>query len=135
MAARAADSTAPPTAARHGSGLRSMVCPKAPTDASASRSRPTLIASTPSSKPAIPQGDTHALWIAPGATRRLPAANDGGAKITLDGGKNWPPEDNQPTAQFYHVITDTATPYRVYGSQQDSGTVAIVSRSDDGVID
>ena len=44
-------------------------------------------------------------------------------------------QDNQPTAQFYHVITDTATPYRVYGPQQDSGTVAIVSRSDDGSID
>ena len=63
------------------------------------------------------------------------ASNDGGVTVTLDGGKNWTRQDNQPTAQFYHLITDGATPYRVYGAQQDSGTVAIVSRSDDGVID
>ena len=83
----------------------------------------------------IPHGDNHGLWIDPKDTRRMIASNDGGVTVTLDGGKNWTREDNQPTAQFYHVITDTATPYRVYGSQQDSGTVAIVSRSDDGSID
>ena len=83
----------------------------------------------------IPHGDNHGLWIDPRDTRRMIASNDGGVTITLDGGKNWTPENNQPPAQFYHVITDTATPYRVYGSQQDSGTVAIVSRSDDGSID
>ncbi len=83
----------------------------------------------------VPHGDNHGLWIDPKDTRRMIASNDGGVTITLDGGKNWTREDNQPTAQFYHVITDAATPYRVYGSQQDSGTVAIASRSDDGVID
>ncbi len=83
----------------------------------------------------VPHGDNHGLWIDPKDTRRMIAANDGGVTITLDEGKNWSLEDNQPTAQFYHVITDTATPYRVYGSQQDSGTVAIASRSDDGSID
>ena len=83
----------------------------------------------------VPHGDNHGLWIDPRDTQRMIAANDGGVTVTLDGGKNWTLEDNQPTAQFYHVITDTATPYRVYGSQQDSGTVAIASRSDDGAID
>jgi photosystem II stability/assembly factor-like uncharacterized protein len=83
----------------------------------------------------VPHGDNHGLWIDPTNTRRMIAANDGGVTVTLDGGKNWTREDNQPTAQFYHVITDTGTPYRVYGSQQDSGTVAIASRSDDGSID
>jgi photosystem II stability/assembly factor-like uncharacterized protein len=63
------------------------------------------------------------------------ASNDGGVTVTLDGGNNWTRQENQPTAQFYHVTTDSATPYRVYGPQQDSGTVAIVSRSDDGSID
>jgi photosystem II stability/assembly factor-like uncharacterized protein len=82
----------------------------------------------------IPHGDNHGLWIDPRDTRRMIASNDGGVTVTVDGGKNWTREDNQPTAQFYHVITDTATPYRVYGSQQDSGTVAIVSRSDEGAI-
>jgi photosystem II stability/assembly factor-like uncharacterized protein len=83
----------------------------------------------------IPHGDNHGLWIDPQNTRRMIASNDGGVTVTLDGGKNWTRQDNQPTAQFYHVITDTATPYRVYGAQQDAGTVAIVSRSDDGSID
>ncbi|MFZ0297582.1 MAG: hypothetical protein WAM13_04480 [Candidatus Sulfotelmatobacter sp.] len=83
----------------------------------------------------IPHGDNHGLWIDPRDTRRMIASNDGGVTVTLDGGKNWTREDNQPTAQFYHVITDSAVPYRVYGAQQDSGTVAIASRSDDGSID
>jgi photosystem II stability/assembly factor-like uncharacterized protein len=83
----------------------------------------------------VPHGDNHGLWIDPRDTRRMIASNDGGVTVTLDGGKNWTREDNQPTAQFYHVITDSAVPYRVYGAQQDSGTVAIASRSDDGAID
>jgi photosystem II stability/assembly factor-like uncharacterized protein len=82
----------------------------------------------------VPHGDNHGLWIDPQNTRRMIASNDGGVTITLDGGKTWTSEDNQPTAQFYHVITDSATPYRVYGPQQDSGTVASVSRSDEGSI-
>jgi photosystem II stability/assembly factor-like uncharacterized protein len=82
----------------------------------------------------VPHGDNHGLWIDPQNSRRMIASNDGGVTVTLDGGKNWTAEDNQPTAQFYHVITDSATPYRVYGPQQDSGTVAIASRSDDGSI-
>jgi photosystem II stability/assembly factor-like uncharacterized protein len=83
----------------------------------------------------VPHGDNHGLWIDPRDTRRMIAANDGGVTVTLDGGRNWTREDNQPTAQFYHVTIDSATPYRVYGAQQDSGTVAIASRSDDGDID
>jgi photosystem II stability/assembly factor-like uncharacterized protein len=83
----------------------------------------------------VPHGDNHGLWIDPLDTRRMIASNDGGVTVTLDGGRNWTRQDNQPTAQFYHIITDAATPYRVYGPQQDSGTVAIASRSDDGSID
>ncbi|HTW30921.1 MAG TPA: hypothetical protein VMD76_04535 [Candidatus Sulfotelmatobacter sp.] len=83
----------------------------------------------------VPHGDNHGLWIDPMNTQRMIASNDGGVTVTLDGGKNWTAEDNQPTAQFYHVIVDNATPYRVYGAQQDSGSVGIVSRSDDGPID
>jgi photosystem II stability/assembly factor-like uncharacterized protein len=83
----------------------------------------------------VPHGDNHGLWIDPMDTRRMIASNDGGVTVTLDGGKNWTRQDNQPTAQFYHVIADNAAPYRVYGAQQDSGTVAIASRSDDGSID
>jgi photosystem II stability/assembly factor-like uncharacterized protein len=82
----------------------------------------------------VPHGDNHGLWIDPKNTKRMIASNDGGVTVSLDGGKSWTREDNQPTAQFYHVITDTRTPYYVYGSQQDSSTVAIASRSDDGAI-
>jgi photosystem II stability/assembly factor-like uncharacterized protein len=83
----------------------------------------------------VPHGDNHGLWIDPKNPRRMIASNDGGATVTLDGGKTWSREDNQPTAQFYHVITDTRSPYFVYGAQQDNSTIGIASRSDNGVID
>jgi photosystem II stability/assembly factor-like uncharacterized protein len=83
----------------------------------------------------VPHGDHHGLWIDPKNPRRMIAANDGGVTLTLDGGKTWTRQDNQPTAQFYHVITDKRTPYYVYGAQQDNSTVAIASRSDEGTID
>ena len=79
-------------------------------------------------------GDNHGLWIDPKNSKRMIASNDGGVSVSLDGGKSWTREDNQPTAQFYHVITDTRTPYYVYGSQQDNSSVAIASRSDSGAI-
>ena len=82
----------------------------------------------------MPHGDNHNLWIDPKDTKRMIASNDGGVTVTLDGGKSWTRQDNQPTAQFYHVITDTRTPYYVYGSQQDNSSVAIASRSDSGAI-
>ncbi|NDQ58279.1 MAG: glycosyl hydrolase [Acidipila sp.] len=82
-----------------------------------------------------PHGDNHALWIDPANPQRMIEGNDGGATISVDGGKSWTRQDNQPTAQFYHVTTDTRYPYYVYGAQQDNSTVAISSRSDTGVID
>ena len=82
----------------------------------------------------VPHGDNHGLWIDPKNPRRMIASNDGGVTITLDGGKTWTREDNQPTAQFYHVITDNRSPYYVYGAQQDNSTIAIASRSDEGSI-
>ncbi|MBF6592256.1 MAG: exo-alpha-sialidase, partial [Ktedonobacterales bacterium] len=41
----------------------------------------------------------------------------------------WSSIYNQPTAEFYHVTTDDATPYRVYGAQQDNSTISVPSRS------
>jgi photosystem II stability/assembly factor-like uncharacterized protein len=81
-----------------------------------------------------PHGDHHALWIDPKDPRHLINGNDGGASISLDGGKAWTAPYNQPTAQFYHVAVDNRFPYRVYGAQQDNSTIAIASRDDDGVI-
>lgn len=82
----------------------------------------------------LPHGDNHGLWIDPQNTRRMIASNDGGVTVSLDGGQHWTRQDNQATAQFYHVITDTRTPYYVYGAQQDNSTMAIASRSNDGSI-
>ncbi|HET7212921.1 MAG TPA: glycosyl hydrolase, partial [Terriglobia bacterium] len=82
-----------------------------------------------------PHGDNHGLWIDPGNPERLINGNDGGATISVDGGKAWSTEYNQPTAQFYHVTTDSRFPYYIYGAQQDNSTVGIASASPDGAID
>ena len=82
-----------------------------------------------------PHGDNHGLWIDPMHPQWMIVANDGGASVSHDTGKSWTTENNQPTAQFYHVATDNAVPYRVYGAQQDNSTVGIVSRSDGFAID
>ena len=78
--------------------------------------------------------DYHYIWIDPNDSRRMIQASDQGATITVDGGNTWGSWYNQPTAQFYHVVTDNQFPYHVYGSQQDSGTVALPSRTDHGFI-
>ncbi len=82
-----------------------------------------------------PHGDNHALWIDPTNPKRLANGNDGGATISTDGGDSWTSVYNQPTAQFYHVITDNRFPYYIYGAQQDNSTVAIASASPKGGID
>jgi photosystem II stability/assembly factor-like uncharacterized protein len=81
-----------------------------------------------------PHGDNHGLWIDPNNPERMINGNDGGANVSVNGGKTWTRQDSQPTAQFYHVITDNQFPYRVYGAQQDNTTVSIASRSDGGMI-
>ena len=83
----------------------------------------------------LSSGDNHGLWIDPRDSNRMILSNDGGVTVSLDGGKTWSQEDNQPTGQFYHVVTDTRSPYYLYGSQQDAGSVAIASRSDQPAID
>ncbi len=55
--------------------------------------------------------------------------NDGGATVTFNGAWSWSSLYNQPTAEFYHVTTDSRTPYRVYGAQQDNSTICVPSRS------
>jgi photosystem II stability/assembly factor-like uncharacterized protein len=82
----------------------------------------------------VPHGDTHFLWIDPKDPTRMINGNDGGATVSLDGGRTWSSVHNQPTAQFYHVTTDASFPYRILGAQQDNSTVSIASRSDDGAI-
>jgi len=79
-------------------------------------------------------GDHHALWIDPTDPRHMINANDGGASVSLDTGATWSTQDNQPTAQFYHVAVDNRFPYWVYGAQQDNSNLAVASFDDEGVI-
>lgn len=78
---------------------------------------------------AVPHSDNHDLWIAPEDSKRMVNANDGGANVSFNGGQSWTGQDNQPTAQFYHVAVDNQFPYWVYGAQQDNTTVRIASRT------
>jgi len=75
--------------------------------------------------------DFHAMWIDPKNPQRQMLGVDQGAIVTLNDGKTWSSWHNQPTAQIYHVSTDNRFPYWVYGSQQDSGSVGLPSRSRD----
>ena len=78
--------------------------------------------------------DYHTIWINPENPDIIALAVDQGATITVNGGQTWSSWYNQPTAQFYHVITDNEFPYWVYGAQQESGSVGTASRSDFGQI-
>jgi photosystem II stability/assembly factor-like uncharacterized protein len=73
--------------------------------------------------------DYHELWIDPDEPRRMVLSSDQGTIVTRNGGETWSSWYNQPTAQFYHVVTDNQFPYWVYGAQQDSGSAATPSRS------
>ncbi|MFC0655513.1 WD40/YVTN/BNR-like repeat-containing protein [Mongoliitalea lutea] len=77
-----------------------------------------------------PHGDHHDLWIDPSDNQRMIIADDGGAQVSFDGGKNWSTYMNQPTAQFYRVTTDNHFPYRIYGAQQDNSTMRIAHRNE-----
>jgi len=81
-----------------------------------------------------PHGDNHDLWIDPKDPNRMIQGDDGGAYVTLNDMDTWSSIYNQPTAQFYHVITDNRVPYRVYGSQQDNTAMALPSFSPVGAI-
>jgi len=78
--------------------------------------------------------DYHRIWINPNDPRIMLIAGDQGAIITVNGGETFSSWYNQPTAQFYHVSTDNAFPYNVYSGQQESGSVGIASRGNDGQI-
>ncbi|MFC1782173.1 glycosyl hydrolase [Planctomycetota bacterium] len=75
-----------------------------------------------------PHSDNHDLWIAPENNMRMINGNDGGANVSFDGGGSWSRQDNQPTTQLYHVVTDNRFIYRVYGAMQDNGTISVSSR-------
>lgn len=75
--------------------------------------------------------DHHDMWINPNNTDIIINSNDGGASVTYNGGETWSTLMNQPTGQFYRLITDNGYPYRIYSGQQDNTTIAIDSRVSD----
>jgi len=78
--------------------------------------------------------DYHRLWINPQNPDIILLSSDQGAGVTVNGGITWSSWYNQPTAQLYHVSADNAFPYNVYSGQQESGSVGISSRGNDGAI-
>jgi photosystem II stability/assembly factor-like uncharacterized protein len=74
-----------------------------------------------------PHGDNHDMWINPEDSNIFIQSNDGGANVTLNGGRTWSTQYNQPTAELYQVYVDNQYPYRVYGAQQDNSTVIVTS--------
>ena len=74
-----------------------------------------------------PHGDNHDIWISPRDGRVMVQANDGGANVSLDGGRTWSTQMNQPTSEIYGIWTDNGFPYKLYGAQQDNSTLIISS--------
>jgi photosystem II stability/assembly factor-like uncharacterized protein len=82
-----------------------------------------------------PGGDDYQnLWISPDDPKTILLVSDQGAIVTVNGGETWGSWYNQPTAQLYHVATTNTFPYRVCAGQQESGSVCISSRGNDGEI-
>jgi len=65
-------------------------------------------------------GDVHDVFVDPGDSQHVFAADDGGLWISYDGANKWWKTDNLPVSQFYHVSVDEADPYHVYGGLQDN---------------
>jgi photosystem II stability/assembly factor-like uncharacterized protein len=78
--------------------------------------------------------DYHRLWINPDNPDIILLVADQGAAISVNGGDTWSSWYNQPTAEFYHVSTDNAFPYRVCGGQQESGSACVSNRGNYGAI-
>lgn len=74
-----------------------------------------------------PHGDHHDLWIDPKNGKRMIVADDGGAQVSMDAGKNWSTMMNQPTTQVYRLSTDNSFPYKILAAQQDNSAFRIKS--------
>ena len=58
-----------------------------------------------------PGGDDYQnVWVNPNNSDIILLGSDQGAIVTVNGGATWSSWYNQPTAQFYHVITDDRFP-------------------------
>lgn len=74
-----------------------------------------------------PHGDNHDMWINPDDPDIMVQSNDGGANVTMDGGRTWSTQYNQPTAELYSVDVDDRFPFWMYSGQQDNSTIGVPS--------
>ena len=82
-----------------------------------------------------PGGDDYQnIWINPSNPDIILLVSDQGAVVSVNRGRTWSSWYNQPTAQLYHVSASNTFPYRVCGGQQESGSVCVSSRGNDGAI-
>jgi photosystem II stability/assembly factor-like uncharacterized protein len=82
-----------------------------------------------------PGGDDYQnLWISPDDGQHIALVSDQGGIVTVNGGQTWSSWLNQPTAQLYHIGITNTFPYRICSGQQESGSVCIASRGNDGEI-
>jgi photosystem II stability/assembly factor-like uncharacterized protein len=82
-----------------------------------------------------PGGDDYQqMWISPEDSQHIALAGDQGILVTVNGGKSWSTWYNQPTAQLYHVSVTPTYPYRLCGGQQESGSVCVSNRGNDGIV-
>ena len=82
-----------------------------------------------------PGGDDYQnLWINPENPNIILLVSDQGALVSVNKGESWSSWYNQPTAQLYHVAVTNTFPYQVCAGQQESGSVCISSRGNDGEI-
>lgn len=82
-----------------------------------------------------PGGDDYqAIWISPEDSQHIALVGDQGSLITVNGGRTWSTWYNQPTAQLYHVSVTPTYPYRLCSGQQESGSVCISNRGNDGIV-
>jgi photosystem II stability/assembly factor-like uncharacterized protein len=77
-------------------------------------------------------GDNHIIWLNPRNPNLLIIGDDGGANVSVDGGKTFASND-QPLSQFYHIALDNQFPYHMYGAMQDAGAFEIPSASNEGL--
>lgn len=78
-------------------------------------------------------GDFHDVWIDPDNTDHLIAGDDGGVWYSYDGANTWWKANNLPISQYYHVSSDMADPYQVYGGLQDNSSWAGDSQYPGGI--
>jgi photosystem II stability/assembly factor-like uncharacterized protein len=82
-----------------------------------------------------PGGDDYQnIWINPDNPDIILLVSDQGALVSVNKGRTWSSWYNQPTAQLYHVATTNTFPYALCAGQQESGSVCISSRGNDGEI-